>query len=330
MTRDADSRPHAACLAGFHGEGGPECQPDTPTPQIHAPERPACSARLCDVCHEPAHTPGEECDAGDECPTRRVHLGRACRKCHDRMARQLREIPEEYALALGELTPTSAGGSGRSSEPSIGLRVSALDLRAGADVLAILGSWERDWRETFEDPAHTVAPRARASRGDRGDRVGANLVAVCGWLGANLIRSARAHPAIDEFAHELAVLHQEARSAARTAGRRETWVDCPTDTDTGVCATPLRLTGLDLSRSVYCRGCRREWGVQRLMLVAAADTEAGVWLLSEDVSVLLGVPERTLREWARKGRIERRGGQYELGSVKAAIAANTTRRASGC
>lgn len=290
--------------------------------QQSADGAPPCSARLCAVCTEPAHTPGEECDAGEHCTTTRVHLGMTCRRCYERMARQLRELPEEYALAAGELSP-GAGGTGRGSEQTLGLRVSALDLRSGSDLLGVLGQWERDWREFFEDPAPTAAPRAER------DRVGANLVAVCGWLRENLIRACRAHPAIDDFAHELALLHQQARVAARSTGRRHKWVDCPTDTGAGTCGTELRLTGLDLTAEVYCRSCRVTRTVHNLLLVASADAESGVWLTSEDVAMLLGLTVRTLQRWAKVGSVDRRGSLFELGSVRRAITKGAPRRAAG-
>lgn len=295
-------------------------------------ETPSCSARLCAVCHEPAHTPGEECDAGEACTTTRIHLGMTCRRCYERMARQLADLPKLYVYAGQELTPGAGSDTGgRGTERGIGVRIAALDLRAGLDLLGVLGQWERDWRETFEDPAPTAAPRAHR------DRVGADLVAVCGWLRANLIRSARAHPAIDVFAGELGELHQAASIAARTVGRREVWVECPTDVgqdanpdltgqtevdpDAGPrrCGKRLRLTGLDATKNVWCRGCRRSWNVQRLLMVAASDVETGVWLPPEDVAILLGVSERTLRLWAKDGEVDRAHGRYELGSVKDAI-----------
>lgn len=294
-----------------------------PEPTTDPADAPPCSARLCAVCAEPAHTPGEECDAGEACTTDRVHLGMTCRRCYERMARQLRDLPELYVWAGRELTPGAATGNARGTERGIGLRVSALDFRAGSDVLGALYAWERDWRETFEDPAPTVAPRAER------DRVGANLVAVCGWLHENLIRTCRAHAAVSVFAGELNDLHAEASVAARVTGRRHVQVDCPTDTEHGRCGAGLRLTGLELHQSVYCRACRVTRDVHTLLLVAATDAESGVWLSGDEVAILLGVPESVLRRWASRDEVQRRSGQYELGSVKDAIRRGASRSSRG-
>lgn len=282
-------------------------------------DEPTCSARRCAICHEQAHTPGEECDAGQGCRTNRVHLGMTCRRCYERMAASLHELPELYVLAAAELAAGSGTGTG-GNETTLGIRVAALELRAGHDLLGVLGSWEREWREFFEDPAPTAAAKARS------DRTGADVVSVCRYLATNLHRSCRAHPAIDDFAHELEVLHQQARQAARTAGRRHLVVDCPTDTDTGRCGAQLRITGLELTDRVYCRTCRTSRDVHRLLLVAASDAQSAVWVTLEDAHLLLGIPPRTLKRWGKDERITRRGGQYELASIRAAIRDGSARR----
>lgn len=117
--------------------------------------------------------------------------------------------------------------------------------------------------------------------------------------------------------------------AARTAGRRDIWLDCPTDTEHGRCGARLRITGLDLTAPVYCRQCRVTRDVHRLLLVTAADADAGVWLVAEDACMLLGLPERTLRDWGRRGLVTRERGRYELGSIRAAIVSGATRRQTG-
>lgn len=288
-------------------------------------ERPAtCLATRCVICHDHAHRLGEICPPADRCSVRAVSLGMACRRCHDRMASQLREIPELYALAGGELGTGSGGSSSRSTEPSLGLRVAALDLRQGADVLVKLGMWQREWSEFFEAP---IVSWAKHSRSDS-DPTGQTIVDLCARLGADLHRVCAAHPAIDDFAKELNAIHSAARTAARTTGRRHTVVDCPADQpERGICGAPLRITSLELTDVVYCRRCSTRWEVHRLLLVTAADAEAGVWLAVEDAAMLYGVHQRTLRKWAKAERIVRLNGLYEAGSIRLAIHDGTARDA---
>lgn len=283
-------------------------------------ERPTtCLATPCVVCGDHAHRLGELCPNDAHCPVRAINLGMTCRRCHDRMASQLREIPELYALALGELE-TGSGNGGRSSETSLGLRLAALDLRHGGDVIGVLVSWELDWRETYDDD--TVTPLVRAD-----DRAGATIVEVCGYLLAGLHRACTSHPAIDVFAQELAEIHGAARTAARTTGARHTEVECPADHDDGICGARIRVSGLELTDVVYCPRCRSRWELHRLLLVAASDTEAGVWLPVDDVALLLGVSRRTLFRWAKAGHVQREHGLFELESVRTAIHDDAARRA---
>jgi hypothetical protein len=73
----------------------------------------------------------------------------ACSHCEHRMHTQLSEILQFVALAETNLVPGSGAG-GRSTERPLGIRVDALDLVAGFDVLPQLESWERLFREDYQ------------------------------------------------------------------------------------------------------------------------------------------------------------------------------------
>ncbi len=315
-------------------------------------ERPeTCTARNCVVCHQHAHLEGEDCrtlarqarhearqqaraqgwrdyepepDPRADCPVRGTHLGMTCQRCHDRMAQHLVELPELYALAAGELLPARGSGTGRGTETSLGLRIGALDLRSGVDVIGVLATWHRDWTEHYDEEPVDWTRRSHHPS----DPVGATLVDVCSVMRRGLLRACQSHPGIDVFAQELSDLVVTARQAARTGTARATVVDCPADHDDGTCGARLTITGLERSDVVWCKRCGSRWEVERLLLVVASDRDAGVWLPAEDVALLMRVGERTLRRWARDGHVQRHGGLYELNSVRAAIRAGG-RRAEG-
>lgn len=251
-----------------------------------------------------------------------------CRRDYERMHDQLVAIPELYALASDEMLP-GQGAGGRSTEVSLGLRVAALDLRAGGDVLERLALHERDWREHFGlDPVSAGNGRQQAldryARG-RDDAVGASLVGVVGFLLANLHLACRAHYAIDDFAHELGHLHAVARVAANI-GQRPGWtVDCPADHAGGICGSRLRVTGEDYGGSVECPRCRTSWDVGRLLRVVASTRQADVWLPADDLALHIGINERTVRKWHAKGLVRRQGGRYSLDDVRKVISYGGTR-----
>lgn len=286
--------------------------------------RPAdCLAKPCVVCHQPAHELGQQCAPNKRCPVKAVHLGMTCRRCYDQLATKLREIPEFYALAAGEMSLGSGGSGGHGgSETSIGLRVAALDLRSGADAIGTLAAWDRDWSEFYDEKPTDWNRRRR----HHSDPVGATLVGLCGALRAGLHRACQTHPGIDVFAQEVTELHAQAKAAARANGARAVQVDCPADHLDGTCGAPLRIAGLELADAVYCRRCHTRWEVHRLLLVAAADSTATVWLTVDDVALLLGISQATLKRWAKAGRIRREHGLFDVASVRAAIRTGTTRQ----
>lgn len=244
-----------------------------------------------------------------------------CPTCYLRIADHLDRLVELYALTADEMLGTGAA-AGRSSDQPLGLRLAALDYRATlAGNLAVLATWERDWRETWtiEDPLDvgTTRPdeldeaRHRYARGAH-DQVHATLLGVTTFLTEHLHRACREHPAIDEFAADVARAYTDARNAARQTNPQTWIITCPTDE----CGRPLRITGSDFDTQVTCRGCNRAWDVTWLLRVTASEG-TDVWLDPVSAALLVGVAERTLRRWASAGSIRRGHGLYEAGSIYA-------------
>lgn len=247
-----------------------------------------------------------------------------CDTCVKRMRNRLSELPELYALAAAEYWPAGRSDGGSGPERTIGLRVAALDARSASEATAVLEEWERDWRDLLGlvgERGPLVAQRARkaqdwntsASR----DLRGVTLVGVTKFLLAHLDQAVVKHPAIDEFARELGVLHKAARRAARDEVEPVTVVKCPADRPDGsTCRAELRLVGDE----VTCERCGSDWTRARLLLVAQS-AAVDVWASADQVSLYLNVPAPTLRRWARQGRVRRRSGSYLWSSVVAAKAA---------
>lgn len=243
---------------------------------------------------------------------RKPRAGFTCGPCLQRMRRQLKDLPELYVWAGAELLPGSSTGA-RGSERSIGLRVGALDLRWGGDVLARLTGWARIWREDFA-LVTWVEPAPFAK-----DPTGATLVQLVRFVDSLLGRVSLEHLAVDEFARELADIHGSAVSAARTAPREAWVVSCPADHGSGSCGKRLRVTGEDFGGEILCRGCGTSWDVMRLLHVSAHDKGSTLWLPAEEVGLLYGVKERTLRDWAARGLVRREHGRYDAASVREAM-----------
>ena len=266
-------------------------------------------------------------DAPTTCPCcahRTADLGIACSRCRDLARRRLVDILEFYALAEGELE-VGRGGGGRSTGRSLGIRIDALDFVAGHDVLPRLGFWERDWRETRD-----LSRQPERCRIDGRDHPTATLAGTVDFLQVHLTWAYTEHPAVDEFHGDLAQLHGQAANDARVASPKVHVVSCPSTVDvpqpdehgatTRACGNDLVLRDLDLEAHVRCDECATSWQVRRLLLVAAADSEAEVWVAEDDVALIHGISTRVLRKWAKAGRVLRKGGRYELASVRGELA----------
>lgn len=235
-----------------------------------------------------------------------VSTRRICATCQARMRHRLTDIVEFYALAEHEIAPGTTTARTTGTERSIGVRIIALDFLAGHDVVAVLDSWHRDWRDTYG----LADPKA-------GPDVQATLVRIVSFLLAWLEQACTDHPAIEEFAHELAQSWNTARSAARMAPASRVVVECPTiDTDGQPCTGKISLDDQD---QTYCRQCRTTRNLDLLLAITGADNAAPVWVDGEAAAKQSRIPERTLRRWASRGWITRSHGRYDLRSIETFI-----------
>jgi len=244
----------------------------------------------------------------------------ACRHCETRMARLLKEIGHYATQAAHELTPGKTGNDQRGTETSIGIRISALDLITGNDVLPILESWERDWRDTYHLAPYGIASSERNAGKPREHA----MTSVLNFLTAWLHEACKTHPAIDDFNTELKQAHATAQQAARMTPPNKTTITCPNDddtTNTGLCGSRITIHADSIDGKATCRKCKTTWNIAHLVHVAITTPGAETWTDSEAAANYFGVSVRTLNRWAtaKQSRIKRRDGKFELQSIHATI-----------
>jgi hypothetical protein len=234
----------------------------------------------------------------------------ACIKCQRRMSAHLGEIVTYAALAANELIP-GRGGDGRGTERGLGVRLEALDFVAGFDVLPVLESWERMFRDEwgYAPWGPTTAARGRGQR----DQASAYLTGTVTFLTQHMDKIAD-HPAVDDFAAEVGHCWHRARSAARQQPRQAWRIACPADRQDGECGNPLRITGEDVDHNIHCRACGSVWTLRRLLLVAIA-SGVPIWLDIESAAEYFSLHPGTLRKWARAGHIHKKGNQFDFQSI---------------
>lgn len=192
----------------------------------------------CAVCDKPARE--------------RVHRG-----CRERIAGNLRALPQLYRQLADALLPSRRGdGPAVSGTPGRGLPGGeALDLRARGGVEGVVGGWARDLceREQWDIPAY--------------QSVQAIVDWSCAILYANLPMICDEHPAVKELAHELAsTVGNAQRILTGEKKPRKIGVACP-------CGHTLRVT-LDTA-GVRCPACETSYGhSEALRLPLAARSAA--------------------------------------------------------
>ena len=235
-----------------------------------------------------------------------------CNRCVARVRHHLTEILKWQPRA--ELLPPK-GGDGRSTERTIGIRISALDSAAGFTYVGCLESWEIDWRQFFN-----LAPYGEASASrNRSTLPHLILPGIVEFLISWLDKAAAEHPAFLDFAAEVRTLHTQAKDAANERTRPQWRVTCPTDTSDGECGREFLISGEDFGGEVFCRVCGTTWPVERLLRVVASSRLSELWLDPEAAAEYCGVSTRLLRKWGQRGLIKRERGRYEVHSIREAL-----------
>jgi hypothetical protein len=255
----------------------------------------------CVICHKPTE-----------------HM--ACGQCERRINQQLSEIQEFAIYAQSNLIP-GQGAGGRGTERPLGIRIDALDLVAGFDVLPALESWERAFRQDYGLAPYGQASLERNRAAGEHNLAQVTLTGVIRFLHAWTAKVCLGHPAVDEYAKEVAALWRQAQAASGQSPRTSWSVDCPSDVEDAECGNKLRINGEDFDGHVTCRRCKTTWQTQRLLLVAASSATSAIWLDPEAIMRMYNISQRTLQRWAKDGKIQSEHGRYDIRDIQQAISA---------
>jgi len=237
----------------------------------------------------------------------------ACIKCQNKIGQQLDDILKFVELAEDQLLP--GRGDGRSSERGLGIRIDALDLVAGNDVLPVLESWERMFREEwgYAPWGPTTLERGQGQANQTLAYFRGNIK----FLRSNLDRISD-HAAVNDFASEVRQMFYRTRSIARQQPPQAYRVECPADDGETLCGNSLRFTSLDMENEVQCKRCGSIWTIKRLILVAEAAGKT-IWTDIEAAALHFALHPGTLNKWAKAGHITKRGNQVDLKSIRTHI-----------
>lgn len=178
---------------------------------------------------------------------------------------RLQRIPGLYAELAAALEPGSSDGTRVSGTrtPPLPVRLEPLRLQCRGGIVSILATWETDWRE--RRGLSLNAARAYHEQLLDGRQV---LTEVVGFLRAHLDWAVRQHPAVDEFAEEVADIIGACRAAIGDALGHMRIGRCPAQLGDRTCGRVLYAD--PYADSIRCDRCRTDWPRSRWLLLGAA------------------------------------------------------------
>jgi hypothetical protein len=243
--------------------------------------------------------------------------GRLCADCSTQLRKKLHGLVDLAAQARLALEPSRSRSDSRTptfeSRPPLNvdavdperalIELSRGDRSSAVPIVEALEMWEVRVRQDRE-----LTPYGPASL----ERQGPVLTCVVGFLGSHVswMTETAEFPLLDFYDHVVRASAVLARWDWSREGSQ--WgLRCPNEREGGsVCGSWIRWE--PGARSAVCLRCGREWDIPWLVRVAG-----DVWLDSDSIAHLTGVPRRTIQHWAKSGKVERRGMLYRLGDVMA-------------
>lgn len=253
----------------------------------------------CAICTRHPHSPDQDCTGG--CWQPQPKTGRLCTPCTVQLRNDIDDI-KAARQALGIIPGIATTGRSAGNERGLPGGTERLDYLHGPQLKTAL---------------FTIVDRVAEDSG-----LPSPTRDAIGWLRTHIDHVA-AHPAIAQFAREL---HTWANLGKRLAGMTEQGqhVPCPTITVDGPCGRRLLIDVHQPDATVACTACGRAWAARDLLAMGTRDS-IDVWLDPDSMQIPTGVPDATLRRWARRGLVRRRHGLYHLGDVIAAQQSEQTR-----
>lgn len=260
--------------------------------------------------------------------TTELEAGHCCEGCRSWLHKTLLDIGfyANEAAAWIEPRPTrSTSSTAYGSRPPINLdacdpALALLELNPGDETSAVtileaLEMWERCIREDRQYVPYGIASSRRSRHYRRDEDTTATLVSVVDFL-AGQLDWITTEPTfgLEDFADHMRRACATLRRWSEDDTQIGTRIACPSQLEERTCGAPIRIsTG---GEPVTCRACGRAWTVEWLIRVAGDDADG--WADMEAVCRLSGLHERTIRRWAKAGKVRKRGLLYNVRDISQA------------
>jgi hypothetical protein len=189
--------------------------------------------------------------------------------CVSGLDSRLQRIPVLYAELAVALEPGSSAAARVSGTrtPPLPLRLEPLSLQCRGGIVSMLGTWESDWRsrrglapDHYTDREHLLAGRTQ-------------LRHVIFFLRTHLGWAVRHHPAVDEFATEVADIIAACRVTLGDVLGHMKIGRCPAQLDGRTCGRVLYAD--PYADDIQCDRCHTRWHQSQWLLLGAVLAESG-------------------------------------------------------
>jgi hypothetical protein len=241
-----------------------------------------------------------------------------CRRDLDRIDGDLEHIAECAHDAGAASTPTKGTGVA-CEEIKLPISADALDASLGltlvpigterVQLLEVLEQWIRLVREEA-----SLAPYGAATEGQQ-VTVGTSVAFLRSWL---LWAVERPDFPMDDLAAEVKLCRNAIAKYHHDHGAADdlTRLACPSahpDGDGRLCHARIAYDRHRPRNDMHCTRCGTTWTPGSLLLHALSDDTQTIWAYPADIQALVGVPKRTLQDWAMRGLVPRDGTRYDIG-----------------
>jgi hypothetical protein len=235
-----------------------------------------------------------------------------CHGCLARIDHDLERIAELTRLAALPLSTAATGGDLGQPDPHRAVTdLDRLDAACGHGIL----TWLEDWIRLIREEAG-LQPYGVATEGQR-----VTVASSVQWLRSWLLWAAeRPDFPLDDLAAEArtkrrSLEHYDPAGEPAPTGTR---LACPADhaeADGRRCHGRLVYDRERPRDDLTCPRCGTTWTGARLLLLALHDESQTIWAYPADILAVVDIPAATLRQWVRRGHLDRDGGRYDIGQA---------------
>lgn len=227
---------------------------------------------------------------------RSVNNDVVCHSCRRNLLAHLTEIPSLQSGAAEWLVPSRSGSGQVSTERSIGINVSALDVSMAKELLSVLYKRAGQIRES-----RNLSPLVKIMKSTENQ-----VKELCSFHLTHMEFSFT-QPFIQEFAYEIKQFHAKGMAANKMFTERPRRIPCPTEG----CLKNIVISD-NILDEITCFGCKTSRSIYMIINLAMSNPDRAFMLDLEACGQWLNLSNKELKSLIKFHDIPRRGQLFDL------------------